>query len=230
MHPFNVYLTDPLGQHVEQLTNLPDVCYFPNWTADGQRIVFGIGNTSEVGILDMKTRRITRIPDVRDPYVSPDGRKIAFTRKVKTGFAVFVMDSDGKNVIQLTQHESQLGGVGPVFSPDGKQILYCDDLDGQEVTEIFIVNTDGSDRRQLTRLGKVSNSACFSPDGQWISFRVTNDAFWRDDARRGAAYRNKAGDKRSVWLMRADGSDPRPIEPLRYQCGIDGSRAVWRKK
>lgn len=226
---FNVYLTDPLGKKVEQLTFLNDVCYFPAFTADGQKVVFGIGNTSEAGILDMKTRKITRIADVRDPNISPDGKQITFTRKVKTGFAVFIMDADGKNTKQLTQHESQLGGVGPVFSPDGTQIIYADDVDGKEVSEIYVVNTDGRHLRKLTHLEKVSNSACFSPDGQWISFRATNDAFWRDDARREAAYKNKEGEKRPVWLMKADGSNPQIIQPLRFQCGIDGSRAVWRK-
>lgn len=227
---FNVFLTDPMGQKVEQLTQLEDVCYFPTWSADGHTVAFGIGNTSEAGLLNIKTRKLTRLADVRDPYLSPDGTKITFTRKVKKGFAVFIMDRDGRNVQQLTRHESELGGVGPVFSPDGRKILYCDDVDGKEISEIFVVDTNGSNKRQLTQLGKVSNSACFSPDGQWITFRVTNDAFWRDATRREAAYKNKEGDKRPVWIMQADGSNPHPVEPLRFQCGIDGSRAVWRRR
>jgi TolB protein len=112
---YNIFLTDPYGKKVEQLTFLDDVCYFPCFTADGSKVIFGIGNTSEMGILDLKTKKIIRIAEIRDPNASPDGKLIAFTKKVKTGFAVFVMDIDGKNVRQLTQHESELGGVGPVF-------------------------------------------------------------------------------------------------------------------
>jgi TolB protein len=226
---YNVFLTDPWGNKVEQLTFLEDVCYFPNFSADGSKVVFGIGNTSEAGILDLKTKKITRIADVRDPFISPDGRYITFTRKASVGFAVFVMDVDGKNVRQLTQHESQLGGVGPVFSPDGKKIIYADDVEGKEISEIYTVNVDGTGITKLTDLKKVSNSACYSPDNVWISFRVTDDAFWRDDIRRTAAYANKEGEKRPVWLMRSDGTDAQVAQPLRFQCGIDGSRAVWRK-
>lgn len=226
---FNVFMTDPYGKSVQQLTFLDDVCYFPCFTADGSKIIFGIGSTSEVGILDLKTKKITRIADVRDPNVSPNGKLITFTKKVKTGFAVFTMDLDGKNIKQLTQHESDLGGVGPVFSPDGKKIIFCDDVNGKEIAEIYTVDLDGSNLIKLTNLEKVSNSACYSPDGQWISFRVTNDAFWRDDVRREATYKNKEGEKRPVWIMKADGTEAKVCQSLRFQCGIDGSKAVWRK-
>lgn len=117
---YNVFLTGPEGKRVEQLTQLEDVCYFPTWSADGRTIAFGIGNTSEAGLLDMTTRRMARLPDMRDSYLSPNGSKITFTRKVGKGFAVFMMNRDDNQVKQLTQHESEQGGVGPVFSPDSK--------------------------------------------------------------------------------------------------------------
>jgi TolB protein len=226
---FEIYMTDPAGNKVEQITFLNDVCYFPSFSADGKTIVFGIGNTSEAGILDLESRRLKRVPDVRDPNVSPDGKMIVFTRKVKSGFPVFTMDINGGNVKQITLHESELGGVGPVFSPDGSKIIFSDDEQGKEVSEIYTVNTDGSNLTRLTKLGRVSNSACYSPDGKWITFRVTNDAFWQDEERREAAYKNKEGEKRPVWMMKADGTEVKIVQPLRFQCGIDGSRAVWRK-
>jgi TolB protein len=127
---------------------------------------------------------------------------------------------------QMLLHQCRL----PEHStPNGKSIIFADDVDGKEVSELFLVDIDGSGLKQLTTLNKVANSACYSPDGQWISFRVTNDAFWRDDLRREAAYKNKEGEKRPVWVMKADGSDPQVIQSMRFQCGIDGSRAVWRK-
>ena len=142
---YNVFLTDPEGKRVEQRTQLEDVCYLPTWSADGRTIAFGIGNTSEAGLLEMTTRRMARLPDMRDSYLSPDGSKITFTQKVGKGFAVFMMNRDDNQVKQLTQHESEQGGVGPVFSPDSKQILYCDDVDGKEISEIFVINADGAD-------------------------------------------------------------------------------------
>ena len=39
---------------------------------------------------------------------------------------------------------------------------------------------------------------------------------------------SEAADKRPVYLMNADGSNPHVIDVLHYQSGIDGSRAEWR--
>ena len=41
-------------------------------------------------------------------------------------------------------------------------------------------------------------------------------------------YRERPGDKRPVWVIRPDGSGARVVEPLRYQCAMDGSRAAWK--
>jgi len=70
--------------------------------------------------------------------------------------------------------------------------------------------------------------AAWSPDGKWISMRVTDNAFWRDKELMEKTYREKRGDKRPVWIIRPDGSNPYVVEALRYQCAIDGSRPAWK--
>ncbi len=59
---------------------------------------------------------------------------------------------------------------------------------------------------------------------------MTGDAYWRDQAKMKKTYQDKEGEKRPVWVVGADGADARVIEVLRYQCVIDGSRAVWKPK
>ena len=44
------------------------------------------------------------------------------------------------------------------------------------------------------------------------------------------AYQERRADKRPVWIMGIDGSDPHVIEALHFQTTIDGSRAPWRPK
>ena len=138
------------------------------------------------------------------------------------------MDADGKNRRQLTTHEDEMGAVHPVWSPDGTKILYSDQV-GEQL-EIFVCDADGRNQKQLTSLGKISTSAAWSPDGKWISFRVTNTAYWINPKERDKAYEDKEGDKRPVYVMASDGSNPRVIEVLRYQCAIDGSRAAWQPR
>jgi TolB protein len=41
-------------------------------------------------------------------------------------------------------------------------------------------------------------------------------------------YAKKPADKRPVWVIHPDGSDAHVIEPLRFQCAMDGSRAAWK--
>lgn len=84
--------------------------------------------------------------------------------------------------------------------------------------------------RQLTHLGGVSTPAAWSPDGSWISFRHTDEAYWRDPKRMKQIYSERPGDKRPVWVIRSDGTDAHVIECLRYQCAMDGSRAAWRPR
>ena len=95
-----------------------------------------------------------------------------------------------------------------------------------EIAEIYSCNADGSDLRQLTDLKQISSSPAYSPDGKLITFRVTDEAYWRDAKKMKQAYDEKAGEKRPVWIINADGTNARIIEVLHYQCAMDGSRAA----
>jgi hypothetical protein len=65
---------------------------------------------------------------------------------------------------------------------------------------------------------------------KWISFRLCDEIYWRDGKSSERAYRERRADKRPVWVMGFDGSNPHVIESLHYQTTIDGSRAPWRPK
>ena len=92
------------------------------------------------------------------------------------------------------------------------------------------MDSDGKNARQLTKLGKAATTPAVSPDGKWISFRLCDEIYWRDGKTSERAYRERRADKRPVWVMGADGSNPHVLEPLHYQTTIDGSRAPWRPK
>ncbi|MBD0255504.1 MAG: TolB family protein [Cytophagales bacterium] len=225
---FDLYLAGADGSNVRQLTRLPDgsVAYWPSFTADGKYIYFNEGNSSAIYRVDPEGRQLTRMADGRDGNVSPDGKRIVFTQRGNQGFGVWVMHSDGSNRRQITPHESQIGGIAPVWSWDGKQIAFSGQ-DG-EYAEIFVCNADGGNLRQLTHLQKISSSPAFSRDSQYLTFRVTDEAYWRDAQKREKTYQEKAADKRPVWLMKADGTGVQLVEVLHYHCAVDGSRAEWK--
>lgn len=229
--PFNLYIANVDGTGVRQLTKqaAPAVYYFPSWTADGKQIWFSLADDTKkksvIGYVTPDGRTYQEVADGRDGTISPDGKTIAFTKQVGKGYCLFAMDADGRNVRQLSQHEDEIGAVAPAWSFDGRQIVYSDQVD--DALELFVHEVATKRNRQVTTLGKISSSAAWSPDGRFITFRVTEDAYWRNTEARDKAYQDKRPDKRPVWIVGADGSNPHVIEVLRYHCAIDGSRAAW---
>lgn len=224
----NLYLLGADGTGLRQLTweVKPAICFLPTWSADGG-IAFGrdTGERVEMVVMRADGSPPTVVGHGADPCISPDGRRVSYAGKVGQGYGVFVMDVDGRNPRPLTTHENRIGAVMPTWSPDSRRLLYSDQVG--EALEIFICEGDGGKPGQLTRLGKICTSPAWTPDGQWISFRVTDRPFWRDPTAYAEAQKQR-DTLRPVWVMRADGSDPHPIETLRCQCATDGSRAVWR--
>jgi len=228
---YNLYVMNADGSNVRQLTHEKPraVCYAPSWSGDGKRIAFGLhGDKALICTIAPDGTHFQSLGPGHDPYISPDGKSIAFTGPVDKGYCVFVMEADGGNVRPVTTHVNVMGAVMPTWSPDGTRIAYTDQVG--DALEIFVCNADGSNVRQLTALGKMSSPAAWSPDGKWLSFRVCDTAFWRNPATSKAAHEEKRPDFRPVYVMGADGSNPHIVEVLQYHCGIDGSRAAWKPK
>jgi len=118
--------------------------------------------------------------------LSPNGKKIVFTSERDGDLDLYSMDTNGKNVKRLTDAIGYDGGA--FFSPDGKQIVYrrsaqetpeaikkYKDLLAQHlvvpiVFEIWVMNADGTNKRQVTNLGSGSFAPFFTPDGKKIIF------------------------------------------------------------
>jgi TolB protein len=225
---YNLFVCDADGSNVRQLTHETGtaVAYMPSWAGD--RIVFGLHRvTPEMASINPDGSDLKLLGAGHDPCFSPDGKRVTYTGEAPGGVSVFVMDADGSNKRQVVKDVNPWGAVFPSWSPDGKQIVYSFKVG--EALELFIVDAKGAaPPRQLTRLNKVCTPAAWSPDGKWISFRYTDEMYWRNKARMEQVYAHPQGDKRPVWVIRPDGADAHVIEALRYQCAMDGSRAAWK--
>jgi TolB protein len=229
---FNLYLIDADGANLRQLTHEKRGVEtgMQSWTAGGKWIYFGLFGKGEPRMCRIAPdgSEFQEIGKGIDPAVSPDGKKIAFARVLGDGHHLFVMDADGANERKLTDQGNPFGGVHPAFAADGKTIVYADRVG--DALEIFRIDPDGKNVKQLTKLGMAATTPAVSPDGKWISFRLCDEIYWRDRKTSEKAYRERRADKRPVWVMGIDGSNPHVIESLRYQTTIDGSRAPWKPK
>ncbi|MFL9840022.1 amidohydrolase family protein [Sphingomonas sp. ST-64] len=96
-----------------------------------------------------------------DVDVSPDGRTIAFSLLGD----IYTMPIAGGTPTRIS--EGLAWEVHPRFSPDGRRIAFTSDRAGGD--NIWIMNADGSDKRQLTKESfRLLNQPSWSPDGQYI--------------------------------------------------------------
>ncbi|MEH6722757.1 MAG: amidohydrolase family protein [Qipengyuania sp.] len=96
-----------------------------------------------------------------DVDVSPDGRMLAFSLLGD----VYTMPITGGAPTRIA--EGLAWEVQPRFSPDGQRIAFTSDRGGGD--NIWIMNADGSDKRQLTKEDfRLLNQASWSPDGNYI--------------------------------------------------------------
>jgi Tol biopolymer transport system component len=118
--------------------------------------------------------------------ISPDGKTIVFTSVRDGDLDIYVMNADGSDPVRLTHTLGYDGG--PFFSPDGKLIcfrasrpqgkkevdryreLLADGRVQPTRLEIFFMNADGSNVRQVTRNGAANFGPFFHPSGEKILF------------------------------------------------------------
>ena len=127
----------------------------------------------EIYVVDPDSNNQTRITynSVVDdhPTWSPDGRKIAFvSERPAGGFAIFIMNADGTNKTEITPISYSIWdhwSWSMSWSPDGNRIAFQDD------GHIFVVNVDGSGRKNLTADNPHGGAMpVWSPDGSKILF------------------------------------------------------------
>jgi Tol biopolymer transport system component len=97
-------------------------------------------------------KRLTDAPGYNaEGSYSPDGKHIVFcsNRGDPTSLELYIMDSDGKNVRQLTHAPGCYNG-GPFFSPDGKKVIFRSDRKEKDRLQLYVINADGTGERALT--------------------------------------------------------------------------------
>jgi TolB protein len=154
------------------------------------KYLWGIHDDYDIFIADKKGNLLQQLTTDKgydaEATVSPKGDKIVFTSNRSGDLELWVMNIDGSNQQQITFGLGYDGGA--FFSPDGTKIVFRASRPNTETEikeykdylakglvaptnmEIYICNVDGSDLKQVTRLGKANWAPFFHPSGNKIIF------------------------------------------------------------
>jgi len=167
-----------------------DSCPPPPAPRKDRKYVWPIDSGYDIFVADMTgkiVKQLTNTPGYdAEATVSPKGDKIVFTSMRSGDLELYIMDINGKNVKQITNTLGYDGGA--FFSPDGKKLIFRasrpktpeaikeykdllkDGLVAPTEMELFVVDVDGKNLRQITNLGKANWAPYFHPDGKRIIF------------------------------------------------------------
>ena len=150
VHREMIYRINADGTGITRLTSGPwddHIAPAPN----GDFVVFRRDN--DIYRLDLPTGTQTRLTHTPNQYkgvagVSPDGRRILFTRIDPGRFEqIFVMNVDGSQPRRISRGDYY--DFLPRWSPDGTRIAFTSSRDG--TNGVYTMNTDGTDVRDVSR-------------------------------------------------------------------------------
>jgi Tol biopolymer transport system component len=196
------------------------------WSPDGQRLVFQSerepGNPFyQIYLMDMGTGDVSRVsPGVGKTtcsFINPENGDVLFA-------------STHHDPSSKAQQEEEIK-----FRASGQERRYSWDYDPE--MELYVRSSRGGTLRRLTNKRGYDAEASYSPDGQWIAFSSTRDAY---DRTLSAAEQKQLETDPSyfgeIYIMRADadGSGVRRLTSVPgYDGGPffspDGKRIIWRR-
>ncbi len=212
-----IFIVEPDGTGLRQLTHVSGEATSPDWSPDGQRIAFELDDETHAGIAIMNADG-TNLQDLTptgfrgQPAFTPDRHHLVFEcGDCPGGDGVFIMNDDGTNPQRLTTNPFvEEGDANPEVSPDGGTVTFVRHQVNEELQALFAVDIDGTNERQLTSYAlEVGIKHDWAPDGQRIV--ITPHADFPDRL------------SPNVATISADGSDLRML--TRYTEGAVGAFA-----
>jgi Tol biopolymer transport system component len=192
----------------------------PAWSPDGQRLAFKTaqGGSNQLAVINANGKDETLLTRTfhfseGQPSWSPDGTQLLYRRTPENPLVqngdIWLLDiATDSDPTQPATHPVLLRTGDeryPSYSPDGTQIAFRGDLDLAEPTgdeELFVMNADGTNVRQLTSNADFDSAPSWSPDGRRILF---------ERAPAGTFTQGTEAQEKDIYVMRADGSHVRRL-------------------
>lgn len=191
--------TDPFGSRLEVMTvadgrrqivySTDAVIEAPNWTRDGQALIYNTGGRLVRFDLAQQTHALIDTGDVvnnnNDHVISFDGTMLAISSSLDGAFNSYIY------TVPLAGGQPQrVTPLSPSFlhgwSPDGRQVVYAAYRNGD--FDIYRIDIAGGEEERLTTAVGLDDGPEYSPDGEYIYFNSVRSG------------------RMQVWRMKPDGS------------------------
>jgi Tol biopolymer transport system component len=167
--PGNLRMIKFDGSQSHELTRGTANLGFPTWSPDGSTIIYRVWGDEKdkeargLRALKLADKSVTILTTEWDnfPFYSPSGDRVVFTRRMPDAdFEVFTMKPDGSDVQRLTTTRG--ADAHATWSVDGREIWFESartgfkdeaslyDTSPQPYAQVFLMNRDGTNVRQLT--------------------------------------------------------------------------------
>ena len=145
----------------------------PTWSPDGSQIAFSstrpFNDSWHIWVMNADGSGLRQLTSEfsTGPAWSPDGTRIAY---LGSGAGISVVNMVGSGTRRLTISPSGYSDDRPSWSPDGSQLVFPRRVTFGNDSQLYIVDADGSNERQLTTTEGASRFPSWSPDGARIVF------------------------------------------------------------
>lgn len=170
----------------------------PNWTHDGQALLFNsnghIFRLPVKGGTPVETDTGFANHCNNDHGLSPDGRQLAISDQSRGGKSLIYVVPIGGGI------PKQITTLAPSYwhgwSPDGSTLAYCGERNGE--FDVYTISSEGGEEKRLTTAKGLDDGPEYTADGKFIYFNSDRTGTMQ------------------IWRMKPDGSDQEQVTSDEY--------------